>query len=152
MPVTVLFLAIVPLIFGDYVTMSMSNSGVQLIGESVTVSYVADPSLGHGQFRLENHGNTAVMAAVKSAWLELGARIQPVVDVTLYDLAQEQMINPDGFKIEAGATKRFLIGFPKFIYEPNFGEKTNVGLRLTINGDELQAFSSIVFERRIPRT
>lgn len=127
------------------------HSDFQLIGETVTVSYIADPSVGHGHFRLENHGTTAVMAAVKSVWLEIGIHRQPLSGFTVYNLDQEQMVNPERFKIDAGSTIRLLIGFPKITYEPGFGESTGVGVRLSVNGAELQALSSIVFERRIPR-
>jgi hypothetical protein len=34
------------------------------------LSYVADPSMGHGQFRLNNGGTVAVTAKVELAWLE----------------------------------------------------------------------------------
>ena len=45
------------------------QSGFQFVGETVTVSFVADLSVGHGQFRLENHGTDAMTAAVISAWV-----------------------------------------------------------------------------------
>lgn len=131
--------------------MTAHPSGSQLIGETVTVSYVADPSVGHGQFRLENRGVVAVMAAVESAWLELGAYRQPLASFTVFDLAQEQMVNPQSFTVDAGATMTFLLGFPRVAYEPRFGESTAVGIRLRANSVELQALSAIVFERRIPR-
>ncbi|MBW2690367.1 MAG: hypothetical protein JRC99_10615 [Deltaproteobacteria bacterium] len=126
------------------------QSGSQLIGETVTVSYVADPSFGHGRFRLENHGAVAVTAAVKSAWLELGGFRQPLDDITVFDLDQDQMVNPESFKVEAEVTMTFLIGFARFAHEPRFGESTSVNLRIGVNGTELQALSPIEFVRRFP--
>ena len=127
------------------------HSGPQLIGETVTVSYVADPSVGHGRFRLENHEAVAVTAAVESAWLELGGHRQPLAGITVFDLDQDRMVNPASFRIDAEATVTFMLGFPKVAYEPRFGESSAVGLRLSVNGAELQALSPIVFEPRIPR-
>lgn len=122
----------------------------KLIGETVLVNYIADPSIGHGQFRLENHGAEVMVAIVKSAWLEIGGQDQPIADVTIFDLNQDQMIDPENFKIGAGKTVTFLIGFPRVSHEPCFGESSAVGLRLRVNGIELQAFSPIKFLRRIP--
>ncbi|KAF5435364.1 hypothetical protein C5S35_11250 [Candidatus Methanophagaceae archaeon] len=114
------------------------------------MSYVTDPSVGYGQFRLENCGTIAVTAAVKSAWLELGGHRQPLAGITVFDLDQDRMLNPESFKVDAEATVTFLIGFPVVAHEPRFGESTVVGLRLSINGTELQALSPIEFVRRIP--
>ena len=128
------------------------NSTSQLIGETVTVSYVADPSMGYGRFRLENCGTVAVTAVVESVWLELGEHRQPLTDITVFDLEQEQMVNPAGFKVDAEATLSFLVGFPRIAYEPRFGESVAVGLRLRVNDAALQAKSPIQFVRRIPRS
>lgn len=130
--------------------MTIHHPELQLIGETVTVSYVADPAVGHGQFRLENHGSGAVMAAVKSVWLELGGRQQPLTGITVFDLDQEQMVNSESFNVDAGETMRFLIGFPVVTHEPRFGESAAVSLRLNVNSSELSALSPIEFVRRIP--
>lgn len=122
----------------------------RLIGETVTISYVADPSIGYGQFRLENRGAVAVTAAVESAWLELGGHRQPLAGVTVFDLDQDRMVDPESFEVDAEATVRFLVGFPRVAHEPRFGESSAVGLRLNVNGAELQALSLIEFVRRIP--
>lgn len=130
--------------------MTTSCSDIQLIGETVTVNYVANPSAGHGQFRLENRGTFAVTAAVELAWLEFGGRRKSLVGITVFDLEQERMVNPNTFKVGAEVTMMFLVGFPKIDYEPRFGESTTVGLRLRVNGTEIQALSPIKFVRRIP--
>lgn len=128
---------------------SVQHPGPRLIGEAVTVSYVADPSVGHGRFRLENHESVAVTAAVESAWLELGALRQPLAGITVFDLDQDRMVDPAGFTVDAKATLTFLVGFPRVVYEPRFGESSAVGLRLTVNGTGQQALSPLVFVRRI---
>src|SRR4051812_46008350 len=103
----------------------MANSGqsdFQLIGETVEVSYVADPTIGHGEFRLENHGQNQAHALVVSVWLHLGDRREELDSFTAYDLDQEQAIDPQNITIAANATLRFLVGFPAIVYEPAFGE------------------------------
>src|SRR5712691_4238223 len=122
---------------------------LSLIGSTVVVNYVADPSFGHGQFRLENRGVVAVTAAVAAGWLELGDRQEPLARVTVFDLDQDRMVDPSSFSVEAGATMSFLLGFPERVYEPRFGESVAVGLRLGANGVELQARSRIEYVRRI---
>lgn len=127
------------------------HSALQLFGETVTISYVADPSVGHGEFRLENNGDVTVTAAVESAWLELGAHRQSLADVTVFDLELDLMVNPRDFKIAPKATLKFLVGFPRVTYEPRFGEASALGLRLSVNGSQLQALSPFKFVRRIPK-
>lgn len=146
----VILLALVLYTVGEHETMTTRHSGLQLTGETVTVSYVADPSMGHGQFRLENQGAVAVTAAVESASLEFGGHQQPLSGITVFDLDQDQMVDPDSFKVDAGKTMRFLVGFPVVAHEPRFGESIAVGLRLTVNGAELTALSPIKFVRRFP--
>lgn len=137
--------------FGDDHRMITSQSGPELTGETVTVSYVTDPSISRGQFRLRNPWSVALTARVNSAWLEIGSRHQTLVGITVFDLDQEQMVSPGGFKVDAATTVTFILGFPRIAYEPRFGESSVVGLRLDVNGVELQALSPIVFERRIPK-
>lgn len=135
---------------GYHETMNTQHSDLQLIGETVTVSYVADPSVGHGQFRLENRGAVAVTVAVELAWLELGGHRHTLASITVFDLDQDRMVNLEGFKVDTKATLSFLLGFPKVAHEPRFGESSAVGLRLRVNGAELQALSPIKFVRRFP--
>ena len=130
---------------------TVEHSDLRLTGETVTLNYLADPSLGHGQFRLENRGESSVSASVQSAWLEFGERRQPLEGITVYDLDQEQMVDPQNFKIEAKATLRFLVGFPAVAHEPAFGESTAVGVRMRVDGAEVEAQSPIKFIRRVPR-
>ena len=136
--------------FGGHEIMITNHNDLQLIGETVTVSYVANPSMSHGQFRLENHGAGNVTAAVESVWLELGEDRQPLPVFTLFDLDQDKIRNPESLTIDAGETIRFLIGFPVIVHEPRFGESTTVGLRIKVNGTVLETQSPIRFVRRIP--
>jgi hypothetical protein len=71
------------------------------------VSYVADPLMGHGQFRLENPGAVAVIASVGSAWLELGGPRQPLSGITVFDLNQDHMLDVEGFRVDAEASMTF---------------------------------------------
>ena len=132
--------------------MNTSHSVIQLTGEAVTVSYVADPSVGHGKFRLENRGAVAVTVAVESAWLELGEHLQSLERISVFDLDEDRSLGSESFRVEAGTTVTFLLGFPKIAYEPRFGESTTVGLRLSVSGAEIQALSPLRFIRRIPKT
>jgi hypothetical protein len=130
--------------------MTPQQSDVQLIGETVTVSYVADPSIGRGQFRLENAQTAPITASVVSAWLELGDNQRPLTGISVFDLDHDQALDPDHFEVGAESTLRFLMGFPVVAYEPRFGEATAVGLRLNVDGTELTARSLIEFIRRLP--
>jgi len=127
-----------------------THADIQLMGETVTVSYIADPNLGYGRFRLENHGLAAVTATIESVWLEFAGRPQPLSNFFAFDLDREQAMDPAQLRIDREATLTFLVSFPKVAHLPSFGESATVGLRLRINDVELQAESTIRFERRIP--
>jgi hypothetical protein len=130
--------------------MTRNPSNLKLIGETVTVSYIADSSFGHGRFRLTNPGTSSVKATVETTWLELGDFRRQPEQITVFDLRLNRMVNPKNFKVEAGITMTFLVGFPTVIYEPRFGDSTAVFLQIIANGCILQARSQIKFERRIP--
>jgi hypothetical protein len=125
-------------------------SGVQLAGEPVTVSGVADLMAGHGRFRLENPGPDPVHAAVESAWLDVGGRTRPLVPASVFDVERDAAHDPGGFEVAPG-TMTFLLGFPQVPNQAGAGEETSVGLRLAIDGAIVEGRSPIVFERRIPR-
>ena len=125
---------------------------VSLTGAAVDISYVADPAIGHGEFRLSNAGDAPIFAAVTVAWLELGDQRKPLHQLTVFDLAQEHMVNPQHFQVGPKATLGFLLGFPSMPYEPRFGESAAVGVKLTANGTEVTATSPLKFVRRMPRT
>lgn len=124
---------------------------VTLNGETVDISYVSDPAIGHGAFRLSNAGDAAISAAVTAAWLELGSQRRPLDHFTIYDLSQERMIDPKHLQVGAKATLGFLLGFPSLAYEPAFGESAAVGATLSAGGVEVTARSPLRFVRRIPR-
>jgi hypothetical protein len=125
---------------------------VSLTGETVNISYVSDPAIGHGEFRLNNAGDTPIVAAVSAAWLELGDQHKPLAQFTVFDLAQEHMVDPHHVEVGPKTSLGFLLGFPSMSYEPRFGESAAVGVKLTANGTEVTAMSPLKFIRRIPRT
>lgn len=127
-----------------------AGSLFRLAGETVTVSYVADPAIGRGEFRLTNGAESARTAAVLSAWLESGDGRQPLAGVSVFDLDREQGLPPEGFEVGARATLSFALGFPRVAREPRFGESLAVAVKLSVNGTELEARSPIKFIRRIP--
>ena len=125
-------------------------SGVELAGEQVTVSGVADLMAGHGRFRIENPGPDPVPAAVESAWLDVGGRTQPLAPASVFDTERDAAHDPGGFEVPPGGMT-FFLGFPQVRNQAGAGEETSVGLRLAVGGETLEARSPIVFERRIPR-
>jgi hypothetical protein len=124
---------------------------VSLAGETVDISYVSDPKIGHGSFRLSNAGDAAVSAGVVAAWLELGNQRKPLDQFTVFDLAKEHMVDPKHFEVGAKARLGFLLGFPTLAYEPGFGESAAVGVTLSAGGAEVTALSPLRFVRRMPR-
>ena len=131
--------------------MAANRADIELKGETVIVNYIADPSLRYGRFHLENHRLSAVTASVESAWMELAGRRRPLLKFSVFDLDREQTVDAAGFDIAQGTDVTFLLNFPKLAYLPSFGESAAVGLILRVSDLELQAVSSIQFEKRIPR-
>ena len=132
-------------------TNETSPADVLLVGKTVTVSYVADPFFSRGEFRLENHSPVTVKAAVESAWLDVGEERQSLSVTTVFDHAKGEALDLKGFEVEATSTLSFALGFPIVYFDPPLGVSVSVGLRLILNGLELEAQSPIRFIRRIPR-
>jgi hypothetical protein len=131
--------------------MAAPRSIPRLLGEPVTVSYVADPCVSYGRFCLENQGDATVTATVQSSWLEFEKDRLPLTMITVFDVGQDRMVDPSEFRVGAAATMVFLVGFPRTPHEPQSGEHAAVGLRLSVDGSELEALSPIEFVRRFPR-
>jgi len=122
---------------------NIQRSAPELIGESIKVSYVSGP-LGKSwtESDLLNPGTINLTAKVNSVWLEIEGQRQILDDITVFDLNEERIVNPEDFKVDATTTIRFILGFPRILYEPRFGESVAVGLGLSVNDVELQALSS----------
>ena len=128
-----------------------NSSDFTLVGETVRISHLADPSIGHGQFQIKNARGKAVKAALNSAWLEIGVKRQPLTEVSVYLLDEERPADADDFEIAATPNTTILISFPRVEIQPFFGEIIHVGIDLSINNIQFKALSPIVLERRIPK-
>jgi len=129
----------------------MNQPAPTLTGETVTITYTADPKAGHGQFLLANPGSTAVSASVDSVWFEAGTQKQALSGISIFDPDHNQTLDAHDLRVPAGATLRFWVGFPPIAHEPAFGESTAVGLVLRIGGEVLEARSPLQYVRRWPR-
>ena len=91
----------------------MTDRGLaRLRGVPVTVSYVADPAVGRGEFALDNEGDAPLSAAVVEAWLDRDGHRLPLPGVSLFDLGTEQAVDSADLAVPARSTRRFLVGFP----------------------------------------
>ena len=122
-----------------------------VVGEPVKISYLADPTIGRGQFRIENTTGRVARAEVRSVWLEIGAQCQALIPTSVYLLDAQQEVAAEGFEVAATPITRILIGFPRVALQTQFGETVSVGIVMTIEGFEFQARSAIVLERRYPK-
>lgn len=130
----------------------MTDRGLaRLRGVPVTVSYVADPAVGRGEFALDNEGDAPLSAAVVEAWLDRDGDRLPLPGVSLFDLGTEQAVESADLAVPARSTRRFLVGFPRVAVDGPVPAATTVGLRVRVGDLELEAASPIRLERRIPR-
>jgi hypothetical protein len=128
----------------------VSTASIQVTGEPVVISYLADPLVGRGQFRLENHGDSTAQTAVESVWLRIDRQRQPVSHISLFDVGTERPLDPEHPSVAPGETVTFLLGFPRV---PSEGSgDVAVGLRLAGGTTPIEAESHIQIVRRIPRT
>lgn len=128
----------------------MDVSLIHLVGETIVVTYVADPVVSRGQFRLENHGTSAAFVAVESAWVRMGGRQQPLPQVFLFDVDADQQLDPSRLRVAPGQQVTFLLGFAGVPYLPP-ADDVVVGLRLSGPPASIEAESPVQFVRRIPR-
>lgn len=127
----------------------MPVSPIELIGQPVIISYLADPQVRRGQFRIENHGDTAAHTAVQAAWLNVGGRQRPLGKIFLFDVDNDQPLDPGNIAIPPGQGVTFLLGFPGVPYDER--RDVAVGLRLVGGPPPIEAESPLRLIRRIPR-
>lgn len=123
---------------------------VRLTGKANTVSYLADPVIGHGRFELENRSAEEVRIEVLSVWMDLGSDIRPLSGWSIFDLGTEMTLDPGRFILEPRTKLDFLLTFPRVPHEPQFDVHCSIALRVMAGGLPLSAESNIIFERRIP--
>jgi len=121
-----------------------------LAGETVSISCLADPTVGHGLFRLENPGPEPLLASVESARFDSGSERRPLPELHLYDLDRGRPLDSGTLALAARSSVRFLVGFPSFSYAPPAGEDAAVRLVLRAGGRRLEARSPIELEQRKP--
>lgn len=127
----------------------MSDAEIRIIGEPITVSYLTDPAISRGRFRLENHGNSTAQAAVELAWVRIGQQRQHLSHISLFDVNTDQQLDPHQLEVAPGEIVTFLLGFPRIPYRQE-GNEVSVGIRLAGSQTPIEAESPIQLIRRIP--
>lgn len=127
----------------------MSDAEIRIIGEPITVSYLTDPAISRGRFRLENHGNSTAQAAVELAWVRIGQQRQHLSHISLFDVNTDQQLDPNQLEVAPGEIVTFLLGFPRIPYRQE-GDEVSVGIRLAGSQTPIEAESPIQLIRRIP--
>lgn len=129
--------------------MTPRPADIRVIGEPVVVSYLADPAISRGRFRLENHGDSTARTAVDLAWVRIGGQRQPLAHISLFDVETDQPLDPSQLAVAPGEIVTFLLGFPRIPYQQAGGEVC-VGIRLTGSPTPVEAESSVRLIRRRP--
>ncbi|HLK92769.1 MAG TPA: hypothetical protein VKZ18_22950 [Polyangia bacterium] len=120
-------------------------------GEPVTMSFVDDPAIGHGKFRLVNHGAARIVAVVERAWFETSeAAPRELSPLLPYDDDHDRSLDPSRIEVPPGATLNLSIGFPRLAYTPRDGEECAIRLRVKVGAAVREARSPLVLIRRIP--
>lgn len=135
---------------GTGVPMSENGLDYLLCGKTVTVSYVSDPSFGHGEFLIMNLKDDAMTARVLSVRLERDSGQIIVPEYHVYNRDQMKTEVNNEFLIASGEEATVLVGFPAVPYEPRFGDEIMVLATFKIDDREEEVGSVIKFERRIP--
>lgn len=126
------------------------NEVFRLVGEPVVTSYVADPVVARGQFRLENHGDATARTAVEAAWLRIDGRRSTISTLSAFDVGEGRELDPHRLEVAPRDVLTFLLGFPRVPYDERAGDVA-VGIRLTGLVMPIEAESTIRLVRRIPR-
>ena len=107
----------------------MSAAEIRIVGEPVVVSYLADPVISRGRFRLENHGTSTAQTAVELAWVRIGEQRQDLSHISLFDVDTDRQLDPNQIEVAPGEIVTFLLGFPRIPYRQE-GNEVSVGIRL----------------------
>ncbi len=129
---------------------SDEKGNTALVGETVVLSFLSDPIIGHGQFRWTNEGQALLRGSIEGAWLAINGERQPMHDLSIFDPASDQAIDAAQLELAGGETMTFWVEFPGVAYTPNFGDSLQVGVTMKIGDQEFEAVSPIQWVRRIP--
>lgn len=124
-------------------------SEIALMGIEVTESFLSDPRIRHGEFRLENGGNAAISADVEAVRLQTGEESRAFETWHLLDVGTGQPIE-GAIEVPPDSAVQFLLSFETVPYQPRMGA---VALHCSIAaGDSTyEAASPIRIINRIPR-
>jgi hypothetical protein len=129
----------------------MSAAEIRIVGEPVVVSYLTDPVISRGRFRLENHGNSTAQTAVELAWVRIGQQRRDLSHISLFDVDTDRQLDPNQIEVAPGEIVTFLLGFPRIPYKQE-GNEVSVGIRLAGSLTPIETESPVRLIRRIPRT
>ena len=122
-----------------------------LMGQPVTIGFVDEAAIGHGEFRLVNRGRAAVVVAVDGAWFETNAAAPRALSpLSAFDDDYKRALDPSRIEIPPGATLNVSIGFPRIAYSPRYGEECAIGLRVSAGATIREARSPLQLVRRHP--
>jgi len=86
------------------------DPGIHLFGEPIVVSYLAEPVISRGRFRLENHGDSTARTSVESAWVRIDRRRQSLRQVFLFDVETDQELDPNRLEVAPGKVGSSCLG------------------------------------------
>ena len=132
-------------------TMDTHSANIQLIGEELTISYLADPMISYGVFELTNDDSQAITASISSLKLLIGDFHQQITEFHIFDLNQEVSLESNEVSLEAQSKFRFNLGFPRIPYTQPLADPIELVLEMKINDQKLEAVCRIKMEKRIPR-
>jgi hypothetical protein len=123
----------------------------KLTGEPVTISFLTDPAIGQGKFRLVNQGRARIVVVVERAWFETSeAAPRELSPLFPYDDDHDRSLDPSGIEVPPGATLNVSIGFPRLAYTPRDHEECAIRLRVKAGATVREARSPLVLVRRLP--
>ena len=139
------------LVFGNGGSPMRDLATFTLTGQPVTISFLTDPAIGQGEFRLVNQGGARIVVVVEGAWFETSeAAPRPLSPLSAYDDDHNRPLDPSRIEIPPGATSSFSIGFPRLAYTPRDGEECAIRLRVKVGTTVREARSPLVLVRRLP--
>ena len=139
------------LVLGNRGSPTHDTATFTLIGQPVTISFVDQAAIGHGEFRLDNRGRAAVVVALDGAWFETSAAASRALSpLSAFDDDHKRALDPSRIEIPPGATLNVSIGFPRIAYSPRHGEECAIGLRVSAGATIREARSPLQLVRRHP--
>lgn len=136
------------LLIFDATPMEKRKPDIHIQGQKVSRSYLSDPHVANGDFRIANRGTDSVRIHIDAVWLRLGKTRQKMEGISVFDKDREITVT-DPFTVQPHSELSVSVGFPRV---PVTDTQTEIYVEaaFAVQGKTIKAESPIELVQRKP--